>query len=79
MHSTHDVEGLCNIARVIRGISVPYPTIVGFGMDRTLQQGEPSTHLVEERIDTMQARFVVEPSRLAFFVVVAEIGEVGHG
>jgi hypothetical protein len=27
----------------------------------------------------MQARFVVEPSRLAFFVVVAEIGEVGHG
>ena len=47
-------------------------------MDRSFKQGESATHLVEERIDTMQACLVVEPS-LVIFVVVTQIGEVGHG
>lgn len=70
MLRAHDVEHLSNIARVTWGISVPYPGIVGFVMNRALQQGWPSKHLVEERIDTVHARFFVEPS-FVFFVVVA--------
>jgi len=65
----HDVEDFGNIAWIIWRVTVPYPAFVGLGMDRSFKQGETATHLVEKRIDPMQAGLVVEPSLVIFIVV----------